>query len=345
MSHPDNHHPLSITGIGAVSPAGWGVPALIAAITTGHPIPTTPLTRESHGKTITTPVRRVPENPTATPKHPRLRRASPITRFAAAATLEALGPHRLPEIAAGTLRLGIIFTLTNGCVSYSNRFFTEVLADPSLASPILFPETVFNAPSSHLSTLLGTTSPNDTLIGDPTGFITGIDLAAEWITRDDVDACIVVASEEADWLSAEGLRLYHPDLVPAEGAAAILLEKAPGHPQILHLPTPISLAHRTRHQAACEIRTALNHQDDGKTLLIDGLTGIPHIDNAESLAWQNWRGPRLSPAIPLGQSMGASVAWQVVTATALLHTHQTHQAIISALGTNQQATTLLLQNP
>ena len=40
--------------------------------------------------------------------------------------MEALGEERLSAIAAGDLRVGVIFTLINGCVNYSNRFFGEV---------------------------------------------------------------------------------------------------------------------------------------------------------------------------------------------------------------------------
>ena len=32
-----------ISGAGAVSPAGWGVPAMVAAIDAGVPLPTAPL--------------------------------------------------------------------------------------------------------------------------------------------------------------------------------------------------------------------------------------------------------------------------------------------------------------
>jgi 3-oxoacyl-(acyl-carrier-protein) synthase len=149
------------------------------------------LERQFGESTVSTPVLRVPAEGATTPKFARLRRTSPISKLAAAAAVEALGEERLAAIAAGTLRVGVIFTLTNGCVNYSNRFFAEALADPAMASPILFPETVFNAPSSHLSAMIGSVSPNDTLIGDSSGFFTGIDLAVEWIERGDVDGCLV----------------------------------------------------------------------------------------------------------------------------------------------------------
>jgi hypothetical protein len=334
--------PIAITGHGAVSPAGWGAAPLMKALLAGEKIATTSLDRPIGDSMIQTPVLRVPTEGATTPKFARLRRTSPISKFAAAVVTEALGDERLAAIAAGTTRVGVIFTLTNGCVNYSNRFFAEALLDPSLASPILFPETVFNAPSSHLSAMIGSTSPNDTLIGDSTGFFTGIDLAVEWIERGDVDGCLVVSAEEIDWLSAEGLRLYSRDYVPSEGAAAVFLEAADGPVKLLRLPDPVSLAANTREQAALKIRRKLTAPDDGQTLLVDGRAGISRYDRPETHAWADWTGPRWSPRTVLGEAMGVSTALQTVAAVRSLKEGNFQQAIITATGANQQAAGMLL---
>jgi 3-oxoacyl-(acyl-carrier-protein) synthase len=332
---------LSITGAGAVTPAGWGVEAMLAALATGEPIPPTLLERQLGEKNIITPVLRVPDLGATTPKAARLRRTSPISKFAAAAALEALGESRLALIPNG-LRVGVIFTLANGCVNYSNRFFREVLADPSLASPILFPETVFNAPSSHLSAMIGSTSPNDSLIGDASGFLTGIDLAAEWLARGDVDGCLVVASEEIDWLSAEALRLYSRAFLPSEGAGAIYLEASDGLAMIHHLPDPFPYNAMDRETAALECRKALDVSDDGETLLIDSRSGIQRYDFPETKAWRDWTGPRWSPKSVLGESMGAAAALQVVAAVAALQSGSFKQVVVSSVGANQQAAGIVL---
>lgn len=336
---------IAITGTGAVTPAGWGVAAMMAALESGNTIPTTPLERASAAGLVITPVLRVPIEGATTPKNARLRRTSPISKFAAAAAMEALGETRLADIAAARLRVGVIFTLTNGCVNYSNRFFGEVLADPALASPILFPETVFNAPSSHLSAMIGSSSPNDSLIGDGSGFLTGIDLAAEWIERGDVDGCLVVAAEEIDWLSAEALCLYSRTYIPAEGAGAVYLEAANGPVVIEHLPDPVSYQFSGKATAAQAIRKALAAVDDGRTLLIDGLAGIRRFDLPEILAWHDWRGPRWSPKRVIGESMGAFAAFQVIAAVEALTAGDFNQAVVSAVGANQQAAGLLLAGP
>jgi hypothetical protein len=312
------------------------------ALQSGQKIDSTQLTRQSSETTVLTPVLRVPAEGATTPKFARLRRTSPISKFAAAAAAEALGETRLAEIAAGQRCVGVIFTLTNGCVNYSNRFFTEALDDPSLASPILFPETVFNAPSSHLSALIGSAAPNDTLIGDSSGFFSGIDLAVEWIERGDVDGCLMVAAEEIDWLSAEGLRFYSRDYLPAEGAAAVFLEPTDGPARLLRLPDPVPLAAHSRLQAARIIREQLAAHDDGNTLLVDGRAGIARFDRPETSVWADWSGPRWSPRRILGEGMGVSAALQTVAAVAALADGAFQQAAVTAVGGNQHAAGLLL---
>jgi 3-oxoacyl-(acyl-carrier-protein) synthase len=332
---------LAITGCGAVTPAGWGVRAMMAALKSRtRPAPFL-LERPLGGATRVTPVLRVPMVGATNPKAARLRRTSPISKFAAAAALEALGTERLARITEG-LRVGVIFTLTNGCVNYSNRFFSEVLADPALASPILFPETVFNAPSSHLSAMIGSTSPNDSLIGDGSEFLTGVELAAEWIERGDVDGCLVVAAEEIDWLSSEALCHYSRSYLPSEGAGAIYLEAAEGPTVIHQLPDPVPYNSRSRSAAAREIRSALGAADDGRTLLVDGLCGIHRFDGPEIAAWQDWQGPRWSPKLVLGESMGAASAFQVVAAVEALKSGLYQSAVVSSVGSNQQAAGILL---
>ena len=74
------------------------------------------------------PVFRVPASAISkAPPHPRLRRASAISRFAAVAGLEALanaGINLTPEIAQ---RTALIFAVSNGGVIYTKRFYHDIV--------------------------------------------------------------------------------------------------------------------------------------------------------------------------------------------------------------------------
>jgi hypothetical protein len=233
----------------------------------------------------------------------------------------------------------------NGCVNYSNRFFGEVLADPAVASPILFPETVFNAPSSHLSALFHSTAPNDTLLGDSAEIYTALEIATEWLLRGDCDGVLVVAPEEIDWLSAEALRLYAGEAIAAEGAAALYLEKDGSGPQLLSVPDPVALARGC--DRAAELRTFVEGSgaaDDGVTLLADGRSGIAHLDRAEDEVFHTWRGPRVSVRETLGDSFSASSGLQLVVAVQRLLRGDATRALVSTLGGNEQAAGCVIVN-
>jgi 3-oxoacyl-(acyl-carrier-protein) synthase len=213
---------IFVNGYGAVSPAGWGTASLRQAVRRGEPLPT----RELRGPTGAPPlrVREVPPSSSrpAFVSHPRLRRTSPIAHYAVAAALEALGSPGNPEAPASP-RLGIIYCAMAGCVKYSQRFYDETLKDPATASPLVFPETVFNAPASHLAALLGTTAINYTLVGDPGTFLQGLALAADWLSTNRADSCLVVGAEELDWLVSEAFCLFDPAGIVSEGAGALYL--------------------------------------------------------------------------------------------------------------------------
>jgi len=216
---------ISINGIGAVSPAGWGVLPLREALAKDEPLPAKELARP--GRTRSLRVRPVPP-PSPRPDflaHARLRRTSPITQYAVAAALEALG-NDAARVSGGSLRLGIVFCVMTGCVNYSRRFYDETLTDPATASPLVFPETVFNAPASHLAALLGTTATNYTMVGDPGIFLQGLAIAGDWLLAGCVEGCLVVGAEEIDWLTADAYALFARQIILSAGAGAVYLRRA-----------------------------------------------------------------------------------------------------------------------
>jgi len=302
-----------VHGCGVVSPAGWGLPAF-REVLDGHRTPApTRLTRPD-GAGLD--VFRVPA-PAVRPTwlgHPRLRRSSVISHHAVAAAIEAMGDGR-PAQSPG---LAIVVCVMGGSVLYSRRFFAEVLAEPTTASPLLFPETVFNAPASHLGAVLGTGARNSTHVSDQTGFIAGLAVAADWLARDVAQSCLVVACEEADWTTAEALRLFPGNAVPSEGAAAVLLRREPGPVELTGISSPRPYI-RGRH-AATEL-DAVRRELGAVSRVV--CHGVPGTEGAlEHL---------------LGDGLAASGGWTCVAAIdAILH-GQAASASALVAGTNLQA--------
>ncbi len=329
---------ITVQGIGAVSPAGWGVEKLREVLETNTPLPATELARP--GWTGGLRVRAVPPPQTrpAIFAQPRLRRASPISQYAVAAAMEALGSS-VEKINRGEVRLGIIFCVMSGCVNYSRRFYDETLRDPATASPLVFPETVFNAPASHLASLLGSRGRCYTMVGDPGTFLQGLALAAQWLGEKQVDGCLVVGAEELDWLTADASRLFCRDSVLSAGAGAVYLtESSSAEGPVLSAVTDAHLFLRNQSPAcaAAKMRAQLPSLAE-PSLLCDGLQQVARADRDELRAWDHWQGARLSPKAILGEGFAAASAWQCVAALDALKTRAFQGANVSVVGCNQQA--------
>lgn len=253
-----------------------------------------------------------------------------------AVAIEALGPDAA-RVACGEVRLGIVFCAFTGSVSYSRRFYEEQLLDPATASPLLFTETVFNAPASHIAAYLGAGEVNYTVVGDQGEFVKSLALAADWLLAGRVDGCLVVAAEESDWLTADALRILSPSLPPAEGAGAVYLRREPAGVELRAVTAPrLFLKARSRAEAARSLAASLGVAESPADLLCDGLSGGPG-DAAEAGAWSAWGGWRLSPKRTLGEGLAAASAWQcVAAATAILRAEST-RSLIGVVGANEQA--------
>ena len=330
---------IFVRGEGAVSPAGWGVTPMREAIARGEPLPVKELARPGWARPLK--VRTVPP---ASPSpafisHARLRRASPVSQYAVSAALEALGAEA-GSVTNGGLRLGIVMCVMSGCVNYSRRFYDETLKNPATASPLVFPETVFNAPASHLASLLGTPAINYTLVGDPGTVLQGLALAADWLQNEVVDGCLVIGAEEMDWLTADAVRMFTSQAQVSEGAGALYMRREPGPTVSVELKAVtdsyLFCSNQTRAKAAQKARAALG-LDGAQHLLCDGLQAVPRIDRDEAAAWRDWPGARISIKKTLGEGLMAAAAWQCIAAVDALRQGEFAAASVSVVGCNQQA--------
>jgi hypothetical protein len=324
---------IHVHGFGAVSPAGWGVPALYRAVMDRVTLPTQAVQRPGWEQPLC--VLAVPP-PSPVPtffNHPRMRRASAISQYAAAAALEALGDSaQLFQTRPGTL--GIIVCVMAGSVNYSRRFYEQVLQEPATASPLMFPETVFNAPASHLAALLGSNEISYTLVGDEGAFLQGLALAANWLLQRKVEACLVIGAEETDWIVADAMKLFDPRSVHGAGAGALLLKTASSG-SLAELTAITDSFLYTQNQRAADaaksMRTQLPACSRGELLCTGG------DEPVELAAWQDWSGPRFTLEPTLGQAFVASSAWQCVAACQAVRTAGHPAANVSVVGANQQA--------
>lgn len=340
---------IAIVGAGAVSPAGWGAPLMHEALKAGHPLQLRDSV-VSADKNLR--VRRVPppEIRPAFLSHSRLRRASVLSHFAVAASLEALGFNPTAQVTATpqTGRTGIVFCTSNGGVIYSRRFLDEVLKDPATASPLLFPETVFNAPASHLATVLGVDGRLQTEIGDSGSFLKAIGTAALWLVEELVDYCLVVAAEEADAVIADGYRLWCKDGIAAEGAGALYLTRGGTAPRLATLSfitDPQNYSAKSNRIACFDaVRSQFRINQELHDLLItDNVNswGLPitHPSGRSSghVVWPDWTGRRLCPSATLGEAWAAGGAWQCIEAVSALKNKEAKRVVVCTIGSDDQA--------
>src|SRR5262245_36480766 len=230
---------LTIAGMGWVTPLGSGVDSVWDRLLHGDEGSATTISEQFAERSYS--VFRVPESALKSAAHPRLRRASVISRFAAAAGLDALRAANVKLDPQNAARTALIFAISNGGVIYTKRFYRDVVdAGAQSASPLLFPETVFNAPASHLAAILGISGATYTLVGDGAVGLLAIKMAEDLIANEAIDYCLVVGTEEIDWLLCDAYRRWRllrpaPPIEPfskqkrgmilSEGAGAVLLAR------------------------------------------------------------------------------------------------------------------------
>ena len=343
---------IFVAGLGAVSPAGWKVAALREALDQDEPLPTQTWSGPAGRNRFR--ARLVP-NPAVRPEflaHPRLRRASPITHYVVAAALEAMaGLLAKPD---PKRRLGLVVCLQCGCVNYSCRFFEETLKDPATASPLLFPETVYAAPTSHVAAFLGNVSLANSLVGDPATFLQGISLGVQWLEENRVDACLVIGAEETNWILADALWHLERPAVLTAGAGAVTLCRDPELSIGVELAAITDVHTYSRRNARTQAARAMREQlrAPGQTEKIAGrMPALPEMRNcsatvsetARARMLRNSRRGVIGPARASVRNafwvkdLMAAAAWQCVAACDAVAGGRFTAANVSLVGSNQQA--------
>jgi hypothetical protein len=325
-----------ILGSGIATPHGTDIATVRALCESATPPPISEVTNPETGRRHF--IATVPASYSAhLAREPRLRRASSISMLAATAAQSAIAASGITPGSGTALVLGV----SNGCAQYTRRFYEQIVkTGANAASPLLFPETVHNAPASHLAAMLKLDGATYTVIGDGSIGLQAVHFASQLIAIGDAENVVVAAAEELDWILAEGHTLWRltnragkctphrgGGALLAEGAAAVVLGSSGGFSKITSVA---GISFPTRRRAGEALNDAVQQlgSQDYK-IIVDGANGT-WLDAEFSRHGEPAR--RLSPKATVGEAVGAAALQQVVIAA-----HFREPALVPALGWNQQA--------
>lgn len=307
---------IAITGMGWVTPLGRGLENVWPKVQAGERPATSPLENPFNHRAV--PVARIaPEDIKDATSLPRLRRSSAISHFAVAAARDAVAAAGLD--ADQLARTALVFAASDGGVIYTRRFFADLVErGEGAGSPLLFPETVYNAPASHIAAATGLRSDALTLVGDASVAFSAIQTAAEIIATGEADHCLVAGAQELDWITGEAYRRWSlipaapdsPQTVFAEGAAALVLSKSPG---ICTLSEIVS--------GPAKLRTLVNRlqQRNAPLILASDATGSPNFEPfIRPVTAALPRALHLQPKHSLGEALVCSSLQQIISAALAL---------------------------
>jgi len=322
---------VAITGLGWVTPLGTDLTLVTEALAEGAIAETRPVENPETGRIhLCRPV------PSKLVEHlgrqPRLRRSSPISYFAVAAAQAALANAGVAENAVDS-RTAVVFAVSNGGVIYTRRFYDQIVKQgANAASPLLFPETVYNAPASHLAAALGIDGASYTLVGDNAIGLVAIHFAAQLLVLGNCDRVIVVGCEEIDWILCEAFHDWHLSATPlAEGAGALVLEREGA----LSIDINPGIPWRHRKQVSAALARALEALPDNPDLIVSGVNGT-FADAAESCAIKTLA-RTITPKRQLGEAPGTSAIWQVIIGAMALRKSEAARVLVPVVGFNQQS--------
>jgi 3-oxoacyl-(acyl-carrier-protein) synthase len=344
---------IFIAGAGWITPLGAGLDEAWQAILAGAPPPLRQLPgppgRKPHFAACIPPGLL-----DAVARHPRLRRSSNISLYAAAAALAALRDAGLDPAAPGNCAL--VFAASDGGVIYTRKFYDQVVREGS-GSPLLFPETVYNAPGSHIAALLGLDGITYTLVGDASAGLSAVALGMQLIQSGQADHCLVSGAEEADWVLCEAYRQWrlstpsgllrigsNRGALIADGAAAIVLGRQ-GQCRIEAVSDGVPFFRQS--EARASLLTALRQLPPASPSRVISSANGTFVDRAERSAVEAVFGsiPTIIPKASLGDAFGAGALMQIICAIRALRREPTGPILVPVIGLNQQAAAALISGP
>jgi 3-oxoacyl-[acyl-carrier-protein] synthase II len=319
-------------------------------------------------------------------RQPRLRRSGTISLLGAAAGFDAFADAGLKPDSGLCGRIAVVFAICSGGINYTRRFYHEIVTlGAHGASPLLFPETVYNAAASHLAALLNVNEQSYTLVGDSSVGLTAVHFATELLTmQPQLDRCLVVGTEEADWLLADAFASWgmatnrdHFEVygrcggtIFGEGAAAILIGRTGQIAIENSSPGMPFRSFRESESVAREMFGSLRKKGL-PDVIVSGANGT-FADEVERKVFSEFYPsvPVYAPKPAVGEALGESALLQVAIASLALRNQElpgtlaagsklpsvnrktrscsSSQALVTAVGFNHQVNALtlcLIQSP
>ncbi len=329
-----------IAAAGAVTPAGVGIPALVAALEDAD---WQPQLGFEDGASRHLPVARPPNFAAKNHIPPlvarRLDRAAGLLTVAAREALASLGtplpwPSERVGVCAATWNAG-----TQALVEVLSALF---LAGPGEAPPAQFPSTVANAAASQFAILEKLGGPNLTFFEKQVGGLRTLSEAARILAHRRADALLACGVDEAQWLNAESydrLRALRrpgtPGMILAEGAATLVVAAEPTPPPLAWLagwgsagsPTPTHTYPTTAGALEAACRKALDTAGVAAgevELYVSLANGLPALDRLEAALVEGLFAAPHPAAISVTERMGDGAlasALRALVATLVLAGH------------------------
>ena len=345
-----------ISGMGWVTPLGADIATVCQRMAAGEPpepkVLTNPETGAIH-QYLAVPPKLVDH----LARNPRLRRSSAISYYAVAAGLAALENAGVRLECESAARTAAVFAISDGGVIYTRKFYEQIVKQgANAASPLLFPETVYNAPGSHLAALMGIDGASYTLVGDNSVGLAALKFAEQLLDLGDVDRVVVFGAEEIDWVICEAYhdwrlaRTIAPSRADAPwrawlseaGAALVLAREGPIALEAVHAGVTF--------QRGADAGAAVDHVlAELPHCPVDGLVSCANgtfADAAEAAAIRRYFPAALEnvvvPKRAVGEAPGASALLQVIAAAARIRHGEGRRFLVPVVGFNQQASAAIL---
>lgn len=284
------------------------------------------------------------------------RRLCRQSRLAVAASIEALQDSGLKITDQNRHRIGVVFGTAFGSTEQTDAFFVSLLDHgPQAAEPILFPDTVPNAPASHVAIYHELQGPNSTFCQNHLSGECALAYGLSLLEQDQADVMLVGGVDELSGIlfhsfdSVHALKPIHQEealqpkqfptgkgFILGEGATCMVLEQADlatkrqkkSYGTILSLTLTSGVVAQARYETGGKgmaegIRAALEEATvEAEELDIIGLAanGIDELEHGEAKALDEvfGQGWYQIPRIPLRYFVGEFGSAGLLTSATIL---------------------------